>query len=81
MLRDVEFTECSQPRCDILIGQLQYANGVAVLNGGVVCVEVLQECQECVQPNLRDSNLLEQHDIIIVRMPIITYTTLLLAEG
>ena len=63
MLGDVEFTECSQPGHDVLIGQLQYANGVAVLYGGVVSVEILQECKECVQPYFRDSNLYHKHVI------------------
>ena len=33
MLGDVEFTECSQPWHHVLIGQLQDADGVAILDG------------------------------------------------
>ena len=65
MLGDVEFTECSQPWHHVLIGQLQDADRIAVLNGGVVSVQVFQECKECVQPNIGDSNL---YDSIHVKM-------------
>ena len=57
MLRDVELTEGGQSRHHVLIGELKDADGVTVLNGGVVGVQILQESKEGVHFDLWKCNL------------------------
>ena len=66
MFGDVQLTESHEPRDHVLVGQLQDPHGVPLLNGGVVCVEVLQEGQKVLQRSVWDLDLKRKGDRDII---------------
>ena len=57
MFGDVQLAERHQPWDHVLVGELQNPDGVPLLDGGVVRVEVLQESQEVLQGRVGNLDL------------------------
>ena len=57
LLGDVELAQGHQTGHHVAVRQLQDAKGIPLLDGGVVCVEVLKEGQESLESYARNFDL------------------------
>ena len=57
ILGDVEFAESHETRHHVLVGELQDPERISLFDGGVVCVQVFQECQEVLRCCIVNDNL------------------------